>query len=199
MITIYDGDTFFALQYNGDALDSATGLDPWFLDPMEPPQNDYKYFCYFNQGQSASLMDGVTLTGQTSGAVIKVGRVITTGGVLLSSTGAGVLIFRKVSGEIASGENLRVSSTTYCVSASIALAKPLTKPKAVFLSIETNSVRYFCGGVTPTNAVGTPANLGVLLRDTQDIVLTSYLDMRTFKMINAASGSNATVNVEIKY
>jgi hypothetical protein len=196
MFTTFDGDTFFTLQYNGDVLDAATALDSWLL---QPPIN-FPYFCYFNQGQSTSLIDGVTLTQATSGAVIKVGRVITTGGALGSSTGAGVLFFQKVSGEIDATHALQVGASTYCYPVSLALNSPLGLPaRAIFISVETNSIRFCTGGEVPTNAAGTPANFGTLLRDTQDIVLTSYLDMRNLQMISAVSTSNATVNVAIKY
>jgi hypothetical protein len=196
MITTTTGDCYFTLQYNGDVLDSAKSIDSWLLKPSL----DYKYFCYFTAGQSASLVDGVSLTGQTSGAVIKVGRVITTGGALGSSTGTGVLIFQKVSGQIVSGENLRVSTTTYCVAGSASSDMPLGQPvRSLFLSVETNSIRFTVGNVAPTNSAGTPASFGTLLKDTQTAIITSWKDCSNFKMINAVSTSNASVSVDITY
>ena len=196
MQTTYSGDTYFTLQYNGNVLDTATSLDGWILQP--PP--DYPKFCYFISGQSTSLADGVVLTGQTSGAVIEVGRVITTGGTLAGSDGTGILFFKRRSGNIASGENLRVSTTTYCVTGSTALDAPIgQQARSVTISIETNSVRFTLGGVTPTNSAGTPASFGTLLKDTQSATFTSWRDMKNFKMIHAASASNATVNVEVQY
>jgi len=196
MITQHSGDTFFTLQYNGDVLDSAKGIDSWLLKPSL----DYPHFCYFYSGQSALLVDGVSLTGQTSGAVIKVGRVITTGGALGSSTGTGVLVFQKVSGNIVSGENLRVSTTTYCIAGSDSLDAPIGQmARSIFIAVETNSVRFTCGGVTPTNTAGTPASFGTLLKDTQSVTITGWRDCYNFKMINAASGSNASVMIEVQY
>jgi hypothetical protein len=191
----YDGDAYITLQYNGDVLDAATALDEWILSP----KREYPHYCYFTAGQSTSLVDGVKLTGQTSGAVIKVGRVITTGGALGSSTGAGILFFYKVSGELVSGENLRVSTTTYAVAGSGALDSPLVPARSAFVSVETNSIRIACGGVSPTNAAGTPASFGVLLQNTQSTVVGGWKSVRTLKMINAASGSSSSTTVIVNF
>lgn len=196
MFTTHSGDTYFTLQYNGNVLDTAQGLDSWLVKPSI----DYPHFCYFYSGQSTSLVDGVSLTGQTSGAVIKVGRVITTGGTLAGTDGTGVLIFQKVSGNIVSGENLRVSTTTYCVAGSDSMDCPIgQQARSIFIAVETNSIRFTCGGVTPTNSAGTPASFGTLLKDTQSATITGWRDLVNFKMIHAASGSNAVVNVEVQY
>lgn len=196
MITIHNGDTYFTLQYNGDILDSATGLDTWLLQPKP----DYPHFCYFHSGQSVSLVDGVTLTGETSGAVIRVGRVVLTGGTLAGGTGIGILMFYPVSGNIVSGENLRVSTTTYCVAASAALDCPVGKPpKQLCLSVETNSIRFTCGSVAPTTSSGTPSSFGVLVQDGQTANISGLRDIKNFKMIHASSASNAVVHVEVLY
>lgn len=192
---VYDGDCLVFLQYNGNVLDTAAGLDDWLLNP----RINYPYFCYFNQGQSASLVDGVSLTGQTSGAVIKVGHVITTGGTLGGSDGVGILFFSKTSGEIQSGENLRVVATTYCVAGSIAKAAPLGKPKAVSLDVETNNIRYALGGFTPTSSTGTPASYGILLVATLSKYIAGTQNVASLQMIHAAGASNAVVNVGIYY
>lgn len=191
----YDGDAYFTLQYDGDVLDSAVGLDSWLLNPPEG-----YVFCYFNQGQNAGLVDGVKLTGQTSGAVIKVGRVIIPGGAIGSSNAQGILFFKPISGSIVSGENLRVSTTTYAVSASATLQPPSgLQARSIFVSVETNTIRFACGGVAPTNAAGTPASFGVPLRDKENVVISGWQDVKTFQMIHAASGSNAVVNVIVYY
>lgn len=193
---VYDGDAYFTLQYNGDVLDTAQGLDSWILNPSE----QYPYYCFFNSGQSTSLVDGVSLTGQTSGAVIRVGRVITTGGALGSNTGAGVLFFYKVSGEIVSGENLRVSTTTYCIAASAARQAPVgLQARSITVMVETNSIRYTCGGVAPTNAAGTPASFGVLVAANENFTVSGWHDVRTFQIIHAVSTSNAAVNMIVRY
>lgn len=197
MIHTYDGDAFITLQYDGDVLDSAKGLDEWILHPKG---QQYNHYCYFISGQSTSLVDGVKLTGQTSGAVIKVGRVITTGGALASNTGAGIMFFQKLSGEIVSGENLRVSTTTYAVSASASLDAPIGRPaRSAFIVVETNDIRIACGGVAPTNSAGTPANFGVLISSGQNTVIGGWHSVKTLQMIHAASGSNASVTVIVSY
>jgi hypothetical protein len=192
----YDGDSYFTLQYTGDVLDTARGIDSWLLQP--PP--DYPYFCYFKQGQNAGLADGVVLTGQTSGAVILVGRVIIPGGSLAGNDAQGILFFKKVSGHIVTGENLRVSTTTYAVTTSAGLNAPIGQmAKSVFLNVETNSIRVAVGGVSPTNAAGTPVSFGAIVKDGDSIVFSGWNDVKTMQMIHAASGSNAVVNAIIHY
>jgi len=191
----YDGDAYFTLQYDGDVLDAAKGLDSWILQPP-----DGYLFCYFKQGQNAGLIDGVTLTGQTSGAVIKVGRVIIPGGAIGSSNAQGVLFFRPISGNIVTGENLRVSTNTYCVTTSATLQPPTgMMARSILLVVETNTIRFAIGGVTPTNAAGTPASFGVPLVAGENIVISGWHDVRTFQMIHAVSTSNGVVNVVVHY
>jgi hypothetical protein len=196
MITTYTGDSYFQLQYDGDVLDSAKGLDEWILQPKP----DYRHYCYFSSGQNAGLVDGVVLTGQTSGAVIEVGRVIIPGGVIGSSNAQGILFFKRRSGNIVSGENLRVSTTTYCVSTSGELDAPIGRPaKSVLVTVETNTIRVAYGGATPTNSAGTPASFGTAVPANGSISATSWKDIKDLKMIHAASGSNAVVNVVVSF
>lgn len=190
----YDGDCCFSFQYNGDVLDTAAGLDSWILQP----RREYPRYCYFKVGYTG-LVDGVLLVGATSLAVIKVGHVALTGGVLGSTTGTGVLFFSKVSGTIVSGENLQIggTGTVYAVTVSGQLNAPLTMASAVSLDVETNSIRYTLGGVAPTNAVITPTNFGVLLAAGLHRFIAGSTNVRNLQMIHAASGSNAVVNVEV--
>ena len=192
----YDGDCYFTLQYNGDVLDAATSLDTWLLDPPA----EYPYFCYFITGSETGLTGGIRLTGATSGAVIKVGKVITTGGALGSDTGAGIIFFQKVSGEIVSGENLDIGATVYAVSASVALDVPVgCKPRSVFMMVETNSIRIALGGVAPVNAAGTPAAFGAVITANQSTAINGWKNCKSLQIINAASGSNAVVNMMVLY
>jgi hypothetical protein len=188
-----NGDAHIYLQYNGDVLDTATGIDAAVITP--PTQ----YFCYYQQGGETGLVDGVKLTGQTSGAVIKVKKVVLTGGTIAADSATGVLFYEKISGTISSGENLRVSSTTYAISASGELDAPQTPASAIFLSVETNTIRYAAGGFTPTNATGTPASYGTPIVANGSITIIGTKDVHDFKMINAAAGSNAVVNVHVMY
>ena len=188
------GDTFFTLQYNGDILDAATAIDSWILQPHQ----DYPKYCYFNVGSEAGLVDGITLTS-ASGAVIKVGHVALTGGALGSDTGAGVLFFREVSGNIISGEALNVGATLYCNAASGALDCPLNAAVALFVAVETNTIRYALGGATPSNAAATPASFGTPVYALGYGSFIGWKDVSQFKMIHAASGSNATVTVNVMF
>jgi hypothetical protein len=196
MITTYTGDSYFQLQYDGDVLDAAKALDAWLLQP--PP--DYPHYCYFSSGQNAGLVDNVTLTGQTSGAVIEVGRVIIPGGVIGSSNAQGILFFKRRSGNIVSGENLRVSTTTYCVSTSGELDSPIgQQARSALITVETNTIRVALGGATPTNTAGTPASFGTPIAASNSMSITSWKDIKDLKMIHAASGSNAVVNVVVSF
>lgn len=195
---VHDGDCYFTLQYNGDVLDTVKSLDPWILNPPAA----YPFFCFYKLGQNAGLVDGVTLTGETSGGVIKVGRVIIPGGTLAGSTAAGVLFFRQVSGQIVSGENLRVSTTTYCLAASGPLDSPVgCAPKEIIVQPESgsNNIRIACGGVAPTASTETPVSFGMLLLANANIVLKGWKNVSSFQMINAVAASNAVVNVMVNY
>lgn len=193
---ISDGECYFTLQYNGDILDTAATLDDWLLNPRA----DYRRFCYFNQSANAGLVDGVRLTGQTSGAVIKVGRVVLTGGAI-DSAGLGVLFFQPVSGKIVSGENLRVSTTTYCVAASGELDSPVgARARALFVQAESNDIRFAMGGATPTNSAATPANFGTIIKGIpENVMISGFKNVETFKMVHAVSTANAVVNLQIYY
>jgi hypothetical protein len=193
---IYDGDAYIYLQYSGDGLDSAVSLDSAILEP----DSNTKYYCYFKQGQNAGLVDGVQLTGQTSGAVIKAKKIITSAGAVGTSDATGVMFYDKVSGTVVSGENLRVSTTTYAVSASKQLDAPVgRKARAILLTVETNSIRFTQSGVSPTSSTGTPASFGHLILDTGSVTISGYKNVRDFKMINAVAASNAVANLTIYY
>jgi len=192
-VYLYDGDPKYTLQYGGDSLDAATMIDNALVNPLQ----NFPYYCHFNAAANAGLVAGVTLTGQTSGAVIKVGKVVLTQGAV-ASAGMGILFYTTTtydSARIVSGENLRVGNTTYCVALSGHTDAPMSVARSIFITAETNTIRYCVGGATPTNAGATPASFGVPLTAGQSIVLSSPHELYTFSMINAASGSNAVVNI----
>ena len=191
---VYDGDPRFLLQYGGDSLDTATTIDSWLIQPNQK----YPFYCHYTQAGNAGLVNGVQLTGATSGAVIKVGHVVLTQGAV-ASAGMGILFFQFISGKILNGENLQVGGVTYCVAASGQQDAPLTPARSIFVSVETDTIRYCIGGATPTNAAGTPANFGIDLPALSNIVLSSPSSITTFSMLNAASESNATVEMVINF
>lgn len=191
----YDGDPKYTLQYGGDTLDAVNTLD----DALVNPRVTTPYYCHFNAAANAGLALGVTLTGQTSGAIVKVGKVVVTQGTV-SSAGMGVLFYTTStydSARIVAGENLRVGNTTYCVASSGHTDAPMTVARSIFIVVETNTIRYAVGGVIPTNGAATPASFGVPLVAGQSLVLSSPIQLNTFSMINAASGSNAVVNIVV--
>ncbi len=194
MIPVFStsGSTYYTLRYNGDVLDSATKIDSWIQ--QHPRYQEFPSYCFFNQSANAGLVNGVTLTGQTSGAVIHVGRVVLTGGAV-ASAGMGVLIFKAISGEVVSGENLRVGATTYCVAASARLDCPSGPARSLYIMVETNNIRYALGGATPTNSAATPADFGGLVPASSNLSISGTKDVSDFQIIHAASGSNAAVTV----
>ncbi len=192
MITTYEGDAYFDLQYSGDGLDAATSIDADLLQPAT------KYYCYFNQGQNAGLIDGVQLTGQTSAAVILVKSVVITAGAVGTSDAIGVLLYEKVSGTISSGENLRVSTNTYAVAASGQLDAPIGMPaRSIGYSVESNAMRFCMAGATPTTSAGTPASFGINMANGASVIISGWKNVKDFKMINAVSTSNAKANITV--
>jgi hypothetical protein len=66
------------------------------------------------------IPDGVTLTGQSSGATGVVARTVLEDGTYASSNAAGQLILSSSTGTFTVGENLRIGATTYAHAASVA-------------------------------------------------------------------------------
>lgn len=77
----------------------------WTLVPLG-------YEMAFNTG-TVELVDGNTITGQSSGATATITRVAVSSGSFTAGTAAGYLNFASATGTFTAGENLRISSTTY--------------------------------------------------------------------------------------
>ena len=80
----------------------------------------------FNNG-TVLIPDGVTLTGQSSGATGVVARTVLEDGTYASNDAAGQLILSSVTGVFTVGENLRIGATTY--------AHVLTVPVQITLAV----------------------------------------------------------------
>ena len=78
---------------------------------------DLGQYIRYNTG-SATVAEGATLTGATSGATGVVRRVTTTTGTVGDSNATGVFVLTGVTGTFVSGENLQVSASTVAVSTS---------------------------------------------------------------------------------
>lgn len=201
----YDGDSKFTVQYGGSGLNSATSFNENLLGINHAISLEkWQKYVHFNQAQSASFVQGVQLTGATSGTIINVGPIVITQGTA-SSAGMGVMFYQidpssPLNASIVSGENLTVSGpTTYCVAASKQSDTPLTPIRAVCITVESNTIRYCIGGPLPTNSVATPASFGIPLTAGQNIVLSGGYTLQTFSMINAVSSSLATVDVTFNF
>ena len=105
----------------------------------------------FNTG-TVLIPDGVTLTGQTSGATCVVARTVLEDGTYASNDAAGQLILSSVTGVFTVGENLRIGATTYAhvltVPVQITLA-PSGRYETVIANFgggTTNYKMYGCDG-----------------------------------------------------
>jgi hypothetical protein len=186
------------LKYSGDLVDVAQSLSTHVL---HPPSRTYMRFSV----GVATLVTGVRLVGQSSNAVLTVNGVVVTAGTLSGNDGAGIIFVTVVSGTPQDGENLRISATTQCVSRSTVITIPAPHwgaeiARAVFVQVETNSIRLLWDGSTPTTSGETgDVSFGFLLTDAQSIPLKGEQNVKNLKFINAATASNAVVNLAIYY
>lgn len=189
------GEAGLTVQYLGDLIDAAMTID---TNLLAPPVSATHYI-RFTAGANAGLVAGVTLTGQSSSAVVAVVAVVTTSGTIGASDAAGLLFVRVISGTVTSGENLRVSTTTYCVARSSQLANRFAgmNASALYMTCETNSIRYTLDGVVPINSSGTPASLGHLLVAGDNLLLMGMGNIRNLGFLNAASASNGVLTVSV--
>jgi hypothetical protein len=122
----------------------------------------------FNNGVLL-IPDGVTLTGQSSGATGVVARTVLEDGTYGSSDAAGQLILSSVTGTFTVGENLRIGATTY--------ARVLTAPVQITLTAggryET-TVANFGGGTANYKLYGVSGTNNAFEFDG-----TTYVPIRT--------------------
>lgn len=185
------------VQYGSDLIDAVTALDSALL---QPPQ-DATHFLRFGSGQNTGLVPGVMLTGQTSAATLRVVSVVITYGTIGTSDAAGILFVKEVSGTVSSGENLRVSASTYCVARSTQVENTVRGmlAKGVVMSVETNSARYTLDGIGPTNSTDTPAGLGHLIVAADYVKIMGVGNLKGLRFRNAVAASNGVVNFSILY
>ena len=186
------------LKYSGDLVDVAQSLSTHVL---HPPVRTYMRFT----AGIATLVTGVTLTGQTSNAVVTVNGVVVTSGTLAGTDGAGIIFVTVVSGTPVTDENLRIATTTQCISRTAVITIPTPHwgaeiARAVFLQAETNSIRLLWDGSTPTTTSETgDTSFGFILGALESIPIKGEQNVKNLKFINAATASNAVVNIEVYY
>jgi hypothetical protein len=186
------------LKYSGDLVDVAQSLSTHVL---HPPSRTYMRF----SAGVATLVTGVTLTGQTSGAVVVVKGVVVTAGTLAGNDGAGIFFVSVTSGVPQTDENWRVATTTYCVSRTALLTIPSPHwgaeiARAAFVQAETNSIRLLWDSSPPTTTSETgDTSFGFLLNATESIPIKGELNVKNLQFVNAATASNAVVNIGIYY
>lgn len=186
----FKGDVGLEGPIGGDLMDASFTIPASLI---APPLGS-KYWIAFSAGQNAGLVDGVNLVGQTSTFTFHVLKVITLYGTIGTSDAAGILLIDSETGVATAGENLRVSTTTYCIARTTSLDATWfagKKAKQLALTVETNALRYCAGGRTPTNAAATPASQGHLLNPGDVGLWDGWKSMSNLKLINAASASNA--------
>ena len=113
----YYKDTVFAWRNVVGGLTKAiykSTTSGWTLVPLG-------YEMAFNTG-SVEITEGVTLTGQSSGATGVVSRVVTSSGTWTGHDAAGYLCLSAKTGTFTAGENLRIGVTTYAHAGSAAAA-----------------------------------------------------------------------------
>jgi len=185
------------LQYSGPLLDTVTSIDG---DVLTPPTRQYLRFTAGITG----LVVGVTLTGETSAAVVRVEGVIITAGTLAGSDAAGIIFVTVVSGTPVTDENLRVATTTYCISRTAVLTIPQSgaslEAKSIVVLCETNPVRILFDGSDPTDAGATgDVSFGILLNPLDSYSIKGWTNVRNLKMINANTASNGVINLVVSY
>ncbi len=186
------------LQYSGNLVDVAQSLSSHVL---HPPVRTYMRF----SAGVATLVTGVTLTGQTSAAVIVVKGVVVTAGTLAGNDGAGIIFVTVTSGVPQTDENWRVATTTYCVSRTAVITMPSAHwasevARAVFVQAETNSIRLLWDGSTPTTTSETgDTSFGFILGALESIPIKGEQNVKNLQFINAATASNAVVNLALYY
>jgi len=123
------------------------------------------------------IPDGVTLTGQSSGATGVVARTVLEDGTYGSSDAAGQLILSSVTGTFTVGENLRIGATTY--------ARVLTAPVQITLTAggryET-TVANFGGGTANYKLYGVSGTNNAFEFDG-----TTYVPIRTGMAVDTPS------------
>jgi hypothetical protein len=186
------------LKFSGDLLDTAQGIPAAALHPPS------RYYLRFTAGV-ATLVVGATLVGQTSAVVLTVNGIAITSGTLATSDATGILFVTVVSGTLAADENLRIATTTQCVSrtALITMPVPYRHPgvaRSVLMHVETNTIRFLYDGSAPTTSSETgDASFGVPLADGQSMPLKGEQNITNLKFINAATASNGVLNLVIYY
>jgi len=123
------------------------------------------------------IPDGVTLTGQSSGATGVVARTVLEDGTYASSNAAGQLILSSSTGTFTVGENLRIGATTY--------ARVLTAPVQITLAVggryET-TVANFGGGTANYKLYGVSGTNSAFEFDG-----TTYVPIRTGMAVDTPS------------
>ena len=100
------------------------------------------------------IPDGVTLTGQSSGATGVVARTVLEDGTYASSNAAGQLILSSSTGTFTVGENLRIGATVYAQAASVATQITLAvggRYETTVANFGGGTANYKLYGVSGTN------------------------------------------------
>jgi len=191
-----NGEAGIYVKYQGDVVDTAIKL-PKALAQLP---DEATHYVRFTAG-IATLINGALLTGGTSKNTCRVVEVVVTNGTLAGNDGEGILFINELSGPITSGENLDIGVTTQCVARTTNIENKFRGcvAKALFMTVETNSVRFTLDGLTPTNSAATPASYGHLIQANENIEIVGWDNVKNFYFINAVSTSNGVVNLTVMY
>ena len=189
------------LKYEGNILDAALGLDSAIVSPP------VKTYMRYSAGVAA-LVRGVSLTGQTSSAIIQVEAVVVTSGTLAGSDAVGVVFVTVVSGTPVTGENFRTAvpatlfisrSPVYTIPGAQKANGPL-EAKSLVIICETSALRILWDGSLPTNSTETgDVSYGVPLNPFDSYLIKGWQNVRNLKMINAVAAVNGAASLIIAY
>lgn len=177
-----------------DLTDTATTMAKCLMNPPT------EYLVPFTTGGN-DMYRGQLLTGATSSAVVRVVDWVQTGGSNAGDNMTGVAFIEMVSGTITAGENLAVGASVKMVpvTAEIKHGAYGLSPKAMYISCETQNMRYTMSGIPPTNSDATPASMGHLLTAGDELMITGWQNIKRFSFINAVSTSNGALHMTVMY
>ena len=186
----YDGDAGLYLNLSGNLIDAAWSVSSFnglYLVPAET-----SHILRFTTG-TAYLVAGKTITGATSTFNAHLLAVVIGSGTLAGGDATGFILVSNPSGTLTvGGENYTVGSDACCTSTQSLECPSWIKgrrPTALWMTVETNTIRYTHDGTTPTTAVGHSLAAGGAL------VLKGAKNIYNLKVINAAGASNSSCHL----
>jgi hypothetical protein len=156
------------------------------------PPTEY-YFPYTTGGND--LAEGMILTGGTSSCKVRVVKFTVASGTNAGDNMTGIMFVEILSGTITAGENLSIGASVKCVptTAEIKHGAYGLQAKAMYVSCETQNMRYTLDGTAPTTA------MGHLLTAGDELMITGWSNIKRFKWRNAADANNGALHITVMF